>query len=370
MDKKIKIFHIIESGDLSGSGRMVANICNRLNPAKFDITLVYATRTTSTPQEFESIFNGNIHKIYFPDMVRSPNLKKDISALFKLYKLFKKEKPDVVHGHSSKGGFLARFASLLTGVPRVFYSPYGYSFRMIDASIVMRIIYFIMEALVSPIGYIVVSAPSELNIAKKLAWNGKVLPYYNGIDISEYTPKYPEYTQSPTVAACGRITPARNPAAFVRLCSKIEKQCPKASFVWIGSDSKKQSEELQKLIKQLEIKCLRITGWLDHAEMCQEMKQADVFIHYSKWDALPAAVFEAMAMGKPVIGSKAVDQIIHGENGYIANSDEELFEFTCQLLDSWELRNKIGKKAREIVEKKYNLDKLITQLEKAYLTFS
>lgn len=364
---KKKIFHVIECGDLTGAGRMVANICNRLDHAKFDISLIFATRPPFTPQEFESIFNKNIRKIYIPDMVRPPEPKKDFSAFWKLYKLFKKEMPDIVHGHSSKGGFLARFAALFAGIPQIFYSSYGYSFRMTDVSLITRIFYLLLEAVASPIGYIVATAPNEVNIAKKLARRGRVLPYYNGIDISGITPKYPEKTQSPTVVACGRITPAKNPSAFVRLCFNLENKFPEASFIWIGGCSKKETERIQNHITQLKVKNLKITGWLERTDMLQIMGQADVFIHYSTWDALPTVVSEAMAFGKPVIGSKTVDQIIHGENGYIAKTEEELFDFTCKILDSWELRNKMGKKARETVEEKYTLDRLIKQLERVYL---
>lgn len=363
-----KIFHVIESGGLSGSGRMVANICNKLDSSKFDITVLYATRTPFTPQEFESLFNENIHKINIPEMVRSLNPKKDLYALLKLYKLFKKEKPDIVHGHSSKGGFLARFAALFAGVPRIFYSSHGYSFRMTDVSIVMRIVYFILEAIASPIGYIVVNAPNELKIATRLSWRRRVLPYYNGIDIAGYIPKYPEYTHSPIIAACGRITAAKNPSAFVRLCSKIEKQYPNATFFWIGDGNIEESEKFQRLVNQLEVKNLIITGWLEPSHMREEMSKTDIFIHYSSWDVLPTVIFEAMALGKPVVGSKTVDQIIHGENGFIAKTEEELFTYTSRLLDSWELRNKMGKKARNTIEKNYSLDKLIKKLEKAYLT--
>lgn len=363
---KKKIFHVIECGDLSGAGRMVANICNGLDPLKFDVTLVYATRPASTPQEFESAFNENIHKIYIPDMVRSPNPRKDFSALWRLYKLFRKEKPDIVHGHSSKGGFLARFAALFAGVPRVFYSSHGYSFRMTDVSISSRIMYLLIEAIASPIGYIIVNAPNELSVAKKLAW-GKVLSYHNGIDISGFTPKYPEDTQSPNIVACGRITPAKNPPTFVRLCSKLEKKYPEAIFTWIGGGGKEETEEMQKIIKQSGIKNITVTGWLKTEDVQQKLAQADILVHYSKWDVLPTVVSEAMALGKPVIGSKTVDQIIHGENGYIAKTEEELFDFTCKILDSWELRNQMGKKARKTIEEKYTLSRLIKQLESAYL---
>lgn len=367
MDNKTRIFHVIESGDLGGSGRTLADICNRLDPSKFDITVVYAVRQSSSPQEFESIFNGNVRKIYLPEMVRSPNPRKDLIAFIRLFNLFRKYKPDIVHGHSSKGGFLARFAALFAGIPKIFYTAYGYSFRMTDITLISKAIYYFLEAIASPIGFVVVNSPNELDAASRLARRGRVLPYYGGFDISGYTPAYPGHTNAPTIAACGRITPARIPSAFARLCSRIEKQYSEVTFVWIGSGNVKDVEAFQKYVGQLGITRLRITGWQGPSGVIQELGRADVFIHYSSWDALPRAVFEAMALGKPVVGSTAVDQIIHSKNGFVAKSEDELFDYTCQLLNSWELRNKMGREARRTVEENYSLGRLIRQLEAAYL---
>ena len=143
---KIKVFHIIESGDFGGSGRMVKNICNSLDSSRFEITLVYNTRYPTEPQDFEATFNKNIRTIYLSEMVRSINLKKDVIAFCKLYRLFREKKPDVVHGHSSKAGFLTRIAGRLAGISKIFYSSHGYSFRMTDVSVISRGIFFLAEA--------------------------------------------------------------------------------------------------------------------------------------------------------------------------------------------------------------------------------
>ena len=42
----IKIFQIVECGGPGGTGEQVAGVCNGLDPARFDVSLVYATRGT------------------------------------------------------------------------------------------------------------------------------------------------------------------------------------------------------------------------------------------------------------------------------------------------------------------------------------
>jgi len=261
---------------------MVKNICNSLDSSRFEITVVYNTRYPTEPQDFEAVFNKNIRTIFLPEMVRSINPKRDIIAFCKLYRLFREEKPDVIHGHSSKAGFLTRIAGMLAGIPKIFYSSHGYSFRMTDMSVISRGVFLLAEAIVSPIGYIVVNAPIELDIAGKLAWQGdRVLPYYNGIEISDFIPQYPQATQELNVVSCGRITAAKNPLAFVRLCARIANIYPKAKFTWIGDGSDKQMKQLWRTVEQLDIKNIRITGWLEASHVRQELGNADLVIHYS-----------------------------------------------------------------------------------------
>jgi glycosyltransferase involved in cell wall biosynthesis len=106
---------------------------------------------------------------------------------------------------------------------------------------------------------------------------------------------------------------------------------------------------------------------LSQEETYRELSKADVVVHYSNWDVLPTVVLEAMALGKPVVGSLAADQITPGVSGFIARNEDELMDYTHKLLKSKELRVSLGKQARKVVEEKYSLSRLITQLEAGYV---
>jgi len=365
---KTKVCHVIECGSLGGCGRMVASICAGLDPQLFDITVLYAVRPDSTPEEFQALFPHHIHMVFVPDMVRPIHPWRDIRAFWKLYRFFRFNRPDVVHAHSSKAGILARFAAWVTGVPRVFYSPHGYSFRMTDAFWIVRSFYFCIEFLASRIGFIVVNGPSDERWARKLVGTEKVLPYYNGIDISLLTPQYLEADHAAlTVATCGRVTAAKNQAAFLRLSACLAKEFPAATFVWIGGGDESEIQTLLSEAKRMHVNGrFHLTGWLPQARAFQELNKADLVVHYSYWDVLPTAVLEAMALGKPVVGSVAADQIEHGITGFLARNEDELLRYTRELLNSHELRTFFGRQARQVVEEKYSLSRLITQLETAY----
>jgi len=69
----------------------------------------------------------------FP-VVEIPSMRRairpaDARAFFALVNLFRRERPDIVHTHSSKAGILGRFAAAVAGVPRIFHTIHGLPFH-------------------------------------------------------------------------------------------------------------------------------------------------------------------------------------------------------------------------------------------------
>lgn len=97
---------------------------------------------------------------------------------------------------------------------------------------------------------------------------------------------------------------------------------------------------------------------------------ADVFVYVSYRDGYPNAVLEAQTAGRPVIANAAhgmVDQITHGETGYLVGKDVEgqLRAHTEHLLDSPEERKRIGEQARSRVFAENSPDVIAAELETA-----
>jgi glycosyltransferase involved in cell wall biosynthesis len=78
-----------------------------------------------------------------------------------------------------------------------------------------------------------------------------------------------------------------------------------------------------------------------------------------------------MASAKPVIARAnmgTVDIIVHGENGYLYNNNEELREYVEKLLSDDDLRGKIGRNARRVVEREYTFSKITDKYEEFFYT--
>ena len=66
--------------------------------------------------------------LVLPCLRRNINVIYDAMALYKLYKIFKREKFDIVHTHTTKSGVLGRLAAYLAGSAKIIYMPHGHVF--------------------------------------------------------------------------------------------------------------------------------------------------------------------------------------------------------------------------------------------------
>lgn len=367
---KVRVMQVIECGGPGGTGYQVAAICNGLDKSRFETSLVYAVRPGSTPREYEAMAHGAAHYFHVPDMVRHISPLTDLRAFMRLYRLFREHRPDIVHAHSSKAGFLARLAARAAGVKRIYYSPRGYSFLQTDNSPLVQGAYRLLERFASKFGEVVAVSESEAVLARGLgAKNVRVVrDAYLGEALAQGEAVKKSNERAKVVCASGRLTFARHPEAFVRLAQRLTDARNGVKCVWIGGG------EIQPLMEEMILDLglagrLEVTGWLPHEEALRRLAGADVLVHYSRWDAIPNAVLEAMALGLPVVASDIPGNrglIVPGENGFLAATEIELLERTLELVDDRKLAARLGAKGRAVVSAEYSRERLLRELSELY----
>src|SRR5207253_1563529 len=137
-----------------------------------------------------------------------------------------------VHAHSSKAGGLARPAAKLAGITRIFYSPHGYSFQMQDRGALSRSGYRLAERFLSKIGTVVAGSPSEAELARSLG--ARNVATVCDAFLGELPAAHSNGAKGIRVGACGRLTFARHPEAFVKLAQRGTDSRNGVGFVWIG----------------------------------------------------------------------------------------------------------------------------------------
>ncbi len=364
----IKVFEVIECGGPGGTGNQVAALCNGLDPKRFETTLVYNVRPGADPVAYQALAQGAKNAVRVEALTREISPLRDFSAFLALYRLFKAEKPDVVHAHSSKAGALARSAAALAGVNTIYYTPHGYGFLQQDRSDFSRAIYRGVERALSKIGLIVAVSESEGELARSLSPRRPVEVVCDAFLDQIPDAPAPEPHEGLRVGSCGRMTFARRPEAFVNLSQRLTDSRNKLTCVWIGGGDDEASVRRHLENMNLAAK-VEITGWLERSAAQSALRKLDVVVHYSLWDGLPNAVLEAMAYGLPVVASDGPgnrDAVVHGETGFLAKNEMELLEYTLRLIDDPALRRRLGENGRSRVRERFSLGEAIRRWEELY----
>jgi len=359
----IKVFEVVECGGPGGTGEQVAAICNGLDPSRFDVGLIYAVRG-GAPGDYRAQCRGAKTAFYVPEMTREISPVQDALALRRLYRLFADLRPDAVHAHSSKAGVLARVAAKAAGVQKIFYSPHGYGFLMQDRSRASRSLYRLIETGASKVGTTIAVSPSEAEAARRLG--GRRVQTVCDAYLGDFAGPLPH--DGTLVGSCGRMTFARDPDAWVHLVQRLTDSRNGVKCVWIGGGEDEARTRAHLANMNLTGK-VDVTGWLAAAEARERLRGLDVFVHYSRWDAMPNAVLEAMALGLPVVASDIPgnrDAVVHGVTGLLAKSEAELLEHCQQLIDEPALRRRLGEAGRRRVQSEFSRERMLSELSRLY----
>jgi hypothetical protein len=111
--------------ELGGPPILVLDILQHLDKERFESSIATGITIDRKYDMIGFARDQNIKVFSMPSLVREIHPLKDIKALIKLAILLKKEKFDIVHCHTSKGGFIGRLAAKLAGEKIIIYSPHG-----------------------------------------------------------------------------------------------------------------------------------------------------------------------------------------------------------------------------------------------------
>lgn len=106
--------------------------------------------------------NGKHVKEYYTSLQRDLSVWADLKTLWECYRIVKKEQPDIIHCHSSKGGIIGRTVGWLTGT-RTYYTAHAFSFFCTNNKL-KRYIFLCIERMTKFKTYLLACSESEREI--------------------------------------------------------------------------------------------------------------------------------------------------------------------------------------------------------------
>ena len=258
-------------------------------------------------------------------------------------------RPDIVHAHSSYAGLYVRLLPRrLAGA--VVYTPHGFSFERRDVPAPLRAAFWLAEAALSLRGACVAAVgPREADLARRLPGARQVVHVPNVICLEE--PVQPLRAAEPTGAAAearlclatlGRITPAKDPAFFLRMVRLGRELGLPVRWLWVGGGAPADERELRDA-------GVLTTGWLPRASALGWLATADAYVHTAAWEGAPVSVLEAATLGLPILARRN-PALATLELPVLCDTPEELIGAVRSLLDEQrraELRAHSGRLLRE-----------------------
>jgi glycosyltransferase involved in cell wall biosynthesis len=147
-----------------------------------------------------------------------------------------------------------------------------------------------------------------------------------------------EHGDSLTVLYAGSFQPRKRVDLVIREASRR----PDVNFRLAGRGETETA--CNELAERLGCRNVTFLGPLPQAELGQEMRNAHVFLFPSILEGHPQVLGQAAACGLPAIAMDLYhpDYVIHGQTGFLVNSDEELSQRLNQLLRDSKLRRSMA----------------------------
>lgn len=315
---------------------------------------------------------------------RAPRPLQDLRALWALYRLMRRHRPDVVHTHKSKAGALGRVAALLAGVPVRVHTYHGHVLSGYFHPLVARGIVLCERALaLGTTRLLTVSERlrDELSQERGVAPQSRFRVVPLGLDLAPFRQAEQHRgglrrelglpTDTALIGVVGRMVPIKDHATFLAGFAALRAQpgAPPVHAVLVGAGER--LAELQALASHLGIRdAVSFLGW--RRDLPQIYADLDALALTSRNEGTPVAVIEALAAGVPVVATHVggvADVLQGGARGLLIPpaDPEALARGLRRLLCEESLRARARAPAqRDAVCIEYGIERLCRDLSHLY----
>ncbi len=411
----MKIIRIIARLNVGGPARHVVWLTKELQNAEEEFQSVLLAGTVPVGEEdmgYFAVENG-VAPVFIEEMSRELS-PKDIISLWKVYKIIRREKPDIIHTHTAKAGTIGRVAAFfyrwltfktLFGRPRrvkTVHTYHGHVFHSYYGALKTKIFLFIEKTLarIATDKIVVISEQQFEEIHGKFKVGKKeqfeIVPL--GLDLTPF-----EKAESKRnilreeigakdgeilVGLVGRLTEIKNISFLLKVAEIYKKKDKKLcyvlplKFIIIGDGN---------LRKDLEMEAARLNLG-DTVRFLGNRTDTDVF--YAGLDIValtslnegtPLSLIEAMANRRAVISTSVggvidllgnVCEITEGfticERGIRVSSPnpEDFYAGLVYLAENTALREKLVGNGQQFVIQKYTKQRLVSDIKDLYRKLS
>jgi glycosyltransferase involved in cell wall biosynthesis len=362
------VLHVLEALE-GGTARHVVDMARHVEHYEHHVAIPSVRVGGLTDARAPQLLRDAGATVHVVEMRRAPLTMHNARALVQLHRLIRSIDAQVVHGHSSIGGALARLAARTTRRPCV-YTPNGVATGRGPLAV--------ERLLARATARIIAVSPSEAATLRShhIAGGDLVEVIPNGID-ADPPPVAPTVDlrevldlppTTPLVGTLARLVPQKAPERFVTLAGAVHRRAGDPHFVLIGDGPLRADIDRLMAASAARTHLHRIAE-LTGAETV--LGQLDVFVLTSRFEGGPYAPLEAMRAGAPVVLTDVVgshDVVEHGRTGFLAPQDdmEAMATIVAELLADPQRAQEVATAARASVRQRFDVVKTGRALAAVY----
>lgn len=320
-----------------------------------------------------------IRHIALTSSTRGMNLMADVRAIGQLWKVLRRERPDILHTHNPKPGVYGRIVGRLAGVPIVVNTIHGL-YATPESSFLKRAIVYTLEWTASRFSDAeLIQSPEdfELLAQRGIMPRSKLRLLGNGVDLERFSPSLEvrEAVRSElglsdgqiAVGLVARLVEEKGVPELIQAAERLDHRY--VVFIVGPKDHEKADAVSEGLLARAEASGVRFLGMRKDVERIYQ--GLDIFVLPSHREGFPRAAMEAAASGLPVIATdiRGCRQVVEdGMNGLLfpVKDVDALTAAIDRVGSDDELRSQMSRASVDRARAHFDERQIVTRVMGAY----
>ena len=324
---------------------------------------------------------------------KGTNPIEDLKLLWQLYRIFRREKFDIVHNFTIKPNIYGNIAAKLAKIPIIINSVTGLGYvftgKGLKNNILKRIVVSLYKIAFKFSNKVIFQNMDDLELFKKykiIDKNRSVLIKGSGVNTEKFSLQnvdkagieklYDElgisqHCPSAIVTLITRLIWHKGIREFVEAARILKGKYPDTLFLLVGPIDKGNPAAVSKdyIEKAEKGGVVKYIGSRD--DIREILYISDVVTLPSYREGIPKVLLEAMSMEKPIVTTDSIgcrEVVEEGKNGFLvpAKNSKALAEAIERLIENKELRKRFGKYGREKVLREFDERIVVKKTIKVY----
>jgi glycosyltransferase involved in cell wall biosynthesis len=371
---KLKILQVCdhlgwEGSRMHGVKRLFSWMIPRFDATRYDVSLVSLRKKDLSEETLESmgVDITYLHKSKF-----------DPATLTALLKVIDRQKTDILHLHGYGATTFGRIAGWMRGLPTILHEHANLTGTPGSPTWVTRVADRVL-APATDISLAVSKSTADFVIAERQMPSERVKVVYLGVPLEEFSRQRTaqeiatarqELGAAPdefVVGAVTRLHDSKGNSYLVDAARKVLDQRPKTRFYLFGEGPLRPDLEAQA--RALNLGDRFVFGGFTR-DVARTVSAFDIEVFPSLWEGTPLTVFEALAMGKPIVATDAdglVDVLTNDKDALIVPKRDAnaLAGAIVRLIDHPDLRADLSVRAR-VTGQQYGIAAFVRKMERLY----